>query len=121
MNLKSPREDPYSVENSIRKDLEKKGYASVFRVIDTEKLGDSNGNHYLKGEVSVDLIYRHKPDNKGFNFSNSNKEEVEFFAISTEGGSKGYLERHARDPEVDVVDQFLAEVAVDDSLSTHYY
>lgn len=119
--IRSPRVDPYSVITKTREKLEDQGYGEQLTIIDSQKLADGDGNHYLNKEVTVDLIYRHHPDNKGFNFREDYKEKVEFYALSIEGGKKGYIERHSRAENLDVVDDFLANVARNDSLSTHYY
>lgn len=121
MNLKPPREDPYSQENKIREELAEKGFGEKLAVIDAKKLADESGNHYLNTEVSMDLIYRHHPDHKGFNYREDYKEEVEFYAVSIEGGVKGYIERRSREDNLEVVDELLANIARSDTLSTHYY
>jgi hypothetical protein len=121
MNLKPPREDPYSRENKIREELTKRGFGEKLTVIDTKNLADDDGNHYLNEDISVDLIYRHHPEHKGFNFREDYKEEVEFYAVSIEGGKKGYVERRSREDNLDVVDELLANIARSDNLSTHYY
>lgn len=121
MKMRSPREDPYSIPTKIREELEEKGYGEPLTILDTKKLADDEGNSYLNTEVSVDLIYRHHPDNKGFNYREDYKEKVEFYAVSIENGKKGHIERRSRADNLEVVDDFLANVARKDSLSTHYY
>ena len=68
MKIRSPREDPYSTPSKIKEELEEKGYGTPLTILNSKKLVDGAGNSYLNTEVSVDLIYRHHPDNKGFNF-----------------------------------------------------
>lgn len=121
MKLRSPHTDPYSTESKIKEELDSKGYGTALQIIDSEKLADGAGNHYLNTEVTVDLIYRHNPDNKGFNYREDYSDEVEFYALSGKGGLKGYVERRSHDDNLEVLDNFLAEVARDDKLSTHFY
>lgn len=121
MKLRSPHTDPYSTESKIKDELDSKGYGTELQIIDSEKLADGDGNHYLNTEVSVDLVYRNNPDNKGFSNSSDNAEEVEFYALSGKGGLKGHIERRSDSDNLEALDNFLAEVARDDKLSTHFY